>query len=171
VRWIVAAGAVVSMAAVLLVFQYGQPRILLAMARDGLLPPAMARVHPKYKTPWTLTLLTGLLVGAGSLIADDDATYDLTNIGTLFAFMIVCIGVMVLRVTDPQRPRAFRVPFVWVVAPLGVLACLWTMKGLPVEAWERFGVWLVIGLLLYFAYGWRKSRLRAQAEGAEAEGG
>ena len=161
VRWVVAAGAVVSMSAVLLVFQYGQPRILLAMARDGLLPDRMARVHPKYKTPWTLTILTGLLVGISSLVADDDATYDLTNIGTLFAFLLVCIGVMVLRVTDPDRKRPFRVPFVWVLAPLGALACIWTMAGLPPTAWERFFVWLVIGVALYFAYGWHHSRLRA----------
>lgn len=162
VRWIVAAGAVVSMSAVLLVFQYGQPRILLAMARDGLLPQRMAKVHPKYKTPWTLTIMTGLLVGIASLVADDDATYDLTNIGTLFAFMLVCIGVLVLRVVDPGRHRPFRVPFVWLVAPLGALACVWTMAGLPPEAWERFFVWLVIGLALYFAHGWRHSRLRAK---------
>jgi APA family basic amino acid/polyamine antiporter len=162
VQWLVAAGAVVSMSAVLLVFQYGQPRILLAMARDGLLPQRMAAIHPRYKTPWTLTLLTGLLVGVGSLVADDDATYDLTNIGTLFAFMLVCIGVMVLRVVDPNRPRPFRVPFVWAVAPLGAVACVWTMAGLPPTAWERFFVWLAIGLALYFAYGFRRSALRTR---------
>ncbi|AKF05708.1 amino acid permease [Sandaracinus amylolyticus] len=165
VQWLVAAGAVISLSAVLLVFQYGQPRILLAMARDGLLPKRMASVHPKYKTPWTLTILTGLLVGVGALVADDDATYDLTNIGTLFAFLLVCIGVMVLRVVDPSRPRPFRVPFVWVVAPLGAVACLWTMAGLPASAWERFAVWLVIGLALYFAYGWRNSVLGKKAGG------
>ncbi|UJR81686.1 amino acid permease [Sandaracinus amylolyticus] len=165
VQWLVAAGAVISLSAVLLVFQYGQPRILLSMARDGLLPKRMANVHPKYKTPWTLTILTGVLVGVGALVADDDATYDLTNIGTLFAFLLVCIGVMVLRVVDPNRPRPFRVPFVWVVAPLGAVACLWTMAGLPPTAWERFAVWLVIGLALYFAYGWRNSVLGKKTGG------
>lgn len=169
VQWLVAAGAVVSLSAVLLVFQYGQPRILLAMARDGLLPRRVATVHPKYRTPWTLTIMTGVLVGAGALLADDDATYDLTNIGTLFAFLLVCIGVMVLRVVDPTRPRPFRVPFVWVIAPLGALACLWTMAGLPAEAWERFFVWLAIGLAVYFAYGWRASVLRAQLEAQAGE--
>jgi APA family basic amino acid/polyamine antiporter len=166
VRWIVAAGAVVSMSAVLLVFQYGQPRILLAMARDGLLPKRMAAVHRKYRTPWATTILTGVLVGLGALIADDDATYDLTNIGTLFAFFLVCIGVLVLRIVDPARPRPFRVPAVWLVAPLGAAACVWTMAGLPREAWERFLIWLVIGLALYFSYGWRHSVLRARLAGA-----
>lgn len=158
--WIVALGAVVSMSAVLLVFQYGQPRILFAMARDGLLPERAARLHPRYKTPWTLTIATGIVVGAGALIADDDATYDLTNIGTLFAFFLVCVGVLVLRVVDPNRPRPFRVPFVWGVAPLGALACLFTMAGLPALAWERFALWLAVGMVVYFAYGFRRSKLR-----------
>jgi APA family basic amino acid/polyamine antiporter len=164
VQWLVAFGAVVSMGAVLLVFQYGQPRILLAMARDGLLPPSAARIHPRFKTPFTLTWLVGLVVALGSLVADDDATYDLTNIGTLFAFLLVCLGVMVLRRTDPDRPRPFRVPFVWVVAPLGVVACLLTIANLPPMAWVRFAVWMAIGLVVYFAYGYRRSVLgRASA--------
>jgi APA family basic amino acid/polyamine antiporter len=161
--WIVSAGAVVSMSAVLLVFQYGQPRILFAMARDGLLPERAAKLHPKYRTPWALTIGTGVVVALGSLVVDDDATYDLTNIGTLFAFFLVCIGVMVLRVVDPDRPRPFRVPFVWVVAPLGAAACVFTMAGLPAMAWERFGVWLVLGLVVYFAYGFWRSKLRTPA--------
>jgi APA family basic amino acid/polyamine antiporter len=158
--WIVAAGAVVSMAAVLLVFQYGQPRIFFAMARDGLLPPWAAKVHPRYRTPHVTTIVTGVLVALGSLVADDAATYDLTNIGTLSAFALVCIGVLVLRYLDPQRPRPFRVPFVWPVTLIGAAACLFVMKGLPPAAWERFGIWLVIGLALYFAYGYRNSTLR-----------
>jgi APA family basic amino acid/polyamine antiporter len=159
VSWLVSAGAVVSLTAVLLVFQYGQPRILLAMARDGLLPARMAKIHPKYKTPWMLTILTGILVGVGALFADDDATYDLTNIGTLFAFLLVCVGVLVLRVIDPKRPRPFRVPFVWAVAPLGAAACIWTMMGLPSGAWVRFIAWLAIGLVVYFAYGFWNATL------------
>jgi APA family basic amino acid/polyamine antiporter len=158
--WIVAAGAVVSLTAVLLVFQYGQPRIFLAMARDGLLPPWAARVHPKYRTPWAATIVTGLVVAAGSLVADENEIYDLTNIGTLAAFAIVCIGVLVLRIKEPERPRPFRVPFVWVVTLAGAGACLYVMKGLPVHAWERFGIWLAVGLALYFAYGYRHSKLR-----------
>jgi len=158
--WIVAAGAVVSLTAVLLVFQYGQPRIFLAMARDGLLPPWAARVHPKYRTPWAATIVTGLVVAAGSLVADENEIYDLTNIGTLAAFAIVCIGVLVLRIKEPERPRPFRVPFVWVVTLGGAAACLYVMQGLPAHAWERFGIWLLIGLALYFAYGYRHSKLR-----------
>ena len=160
VSWIVSAGAVVSMAAVLLVFQYGQPRIFYAMARDGLLPKFAAKIHPKYKTPHITTIITGVCVASAALIADDAATYDLTNIGTLAAFMLVCIGVLTLRKTDPDRHRPFRVPFVWPVAGGGALACLYVMRGLPSSAWVAFGVWLVIGLALYFLYGYKHSVLR-----------
>ena len=161
VGWVVALGAAVSMATVLLVFQYGQPRIFFAMARDGLLPAWAARVDPKTRIPWTTTLVTGVLVALGSLVGDAAETYDLTNIGTLFAFALVCAGVLVLRVKEPDRPRAFKVPFVWVVAPLGMAACVFVMIGLPIQAWERFGIWLAIGVAIYIAYGYRHSRLRA----------
>jgi APA family basic amino acid/polyamine antiporter len=157
---IVSFGAVVSLSAVLLVFQYGQPRIFFAMARDGLLPAWAARVHDRYRTPHITTLVTGVVVALGSLVADENEIYDLTNIGTLAAFAIVCGGVLVLRIKRPSLPRPFRVPFVWPVAVLGVLACLFTMWGLPRTAWERFGIWLAIGLVLYFAYGYRRSHLR-----------
>ncbi|MBA2301288.1 MAG: amino acid permease [Acidobacteria bacterium] len=158
--WFVAFGAVVSLTAVLLVFQYGQPRIFLAMARDGLLPGWAAKIHPKYRTPHVTTVLTGVVVAVGALFADENEIYDLTNIGTLFAFAIVCIGVLVLRYQEPERPRPFRVPFVWGVSLAGAAACLYVMKGLPTHAWERFGIWLVAGILLYFVYGYRKSNLR-----------
>jgi APA family basic amino acid/polyamine antiporter len=163
VGWIVALGAAVSMTAVLLVFQYGQPRIFFSMARDGLLPAWAARVDPKTRIPWMTTLITGLAVALGSLVGDAAETYDLTNIGTLFAFSLVCAGVLVLRVKEPDRPRAFRVPAVWLVAPLGIFACLFVMAGLPYQAWERFGIWLIIGTVLYVAYGYRHSRLRQSA--------
>jgi basic amino acid/polyamine antiporter, APA family len=161
VGWVVALGAAVSMSAVLLVFQYGQPRIFFAMARDGLLPQWAARVHPKTRVPYATTILTGIVVAVAAAIGDAAETYDLTNIGTLFAFALVCAGVLVLRVKEPGRPRPFKVPLVWVVAPLGMAACLFIMVGLPYQAWERFAVWLVLGLLLYFLYGVRHSRLRA----------
>jgi len=161
-QWVVSLGAIVSMTAVLLVFQYGQPRIFLAMARDGLLPAWAAKVHPERRVPHVTTLVTGLLVALGALVGDAAETYDLTNIGTLFAFVLVSIGVLVLRSIDPQRHRAFRVPFVWPVASASAAACLFIMWGLPREAWERFGIWLAIGLGLYFAYGRRRSRLRAR---------
>jgi APA family basic amino acid/polyamine antiporter len=156
---IVACGAVISLTAVLLVFQYGQPRILYAMARDGLLPAWASRIHPRYRTPHVTTLLTGVVVALGSLVADENEIYDLTNIGTLAAFAIVCLGVLVLRITQPGLPRPFRVPFIWPVSLVGAAACLYTMKGLPATAWERFGIWLAAGLVLYFAYGYRRSKL------------
>ena len=160
VGWVVALGAAVSMAAVLLVFQYGQPRIFFAMARDGLLPAWAARLHPATRVPSATTLLTGGLVAVAAAVGDAAETYDLTNIGTLFAFAIVSIGVVVLRVVEPDRPRPFKVPFVWVVGPLGAAACAFIMVGLPVQAWERFGLWLGLGLVVYAAYGYRHSRLR-----------
>jgi basic amino acid/polyamine antiporter, APA family len=159
--WIVSFGAVVSLTGVLLVFQYGQPRIFLAMARDGLLPPWAAKISAKRKVPHVTTWITGLVVAGGALLADENEIYDLTNIGTLSAFAIVCIGVLVLRYVDPARPRPFRVPFVWPVTLLGAGACLYTMTGLPRTAWERFGIWLAIGTLLYVSYGYWHSRLRA----------
>jgi len=157
---IVALGAAVSMSAVLLVFQYGQPRIFFAMARDGLLPQWAAKIDAKTRVPYTTTLVTGIVVALGSLIGDAAETYDLTNIGTLFAFALVSAGVLVLRIKEPARERPFRVPLVWVVAPLGIVACLFVMLGLPRQAWERFGIWLVIGVVLYALYGHRHSRLR-----------
>jgi APA family basic amino acid/polyamine antiporter len=162
VGWVVALGAAVSMTAVLLVFQYGQPRIFFSMARDGLLPQWAAKIHPRTRIPHVTTLLTGLLVAFASLIGDAAETYDLTNIGTLFAFAIVCIGVLVLRLVEPDRPRPFRVPFVWPVALGGAAGCIFIMRGLPVQAWERFGIWLALGLILYVVYGYRHSRLRRE---------
>jgi APA family basic amino acid/polyamine antiporter len=165
VGWIVALGAAVSMSAVLLVFQYGQPRIFFAMARDGLLPQWAAKIHPRTRIPWATTLVTGAFVAAWSLIGDAGETYDLTNIGTLFAFMLVSIGVLVLRFKEPDRPRPFRVPLPWVVCILSASACVFIMYGLPAAAWRRFGWWLVIGLVIYFAYGFKHSRLRAGVDG------
>ena len=161
--WFVAFGAVVSLTAVLLVFQYGQPRIFYAMARDGLLPSWAAKIHPKYRTPHITTVATGLVVAIGSLFLDENEIYDLTNIGTLSAFAIVCIGVLVLRRTDPDRPRPFRVPAVWLVTLVGAGACIYVMTGLPIRAWERFGIWMAAGLALYFVYGYRHSKLRGRA--------
>jgi APA family basic amino acid/polyamine antiporter len=166
--WLVALGAVFSMTAVLLVFQYGQPRIFYAMARDGLLPQWAAKIHAKTRTPYITTIITGIFVALWSLVGDAGETYDLTNIGTLFAFALVCIGVLVLRYTEPDRPRPFRVPFVWPVCLGGAAACLFVMKGLPPQAWERFGWWLVIGLVIYVAYGYRNSVLRRASRDASS---
>jgi APA family basic amino acid/polyamine antiporter len=99
-------------------------------------------------------------VAVGALVAEENTIYDLTNIGTLAAFALVCVGVLVLRVREPERPRPFRVPLIWPVSLLGAAACIFVMKGLPIRAWQMFGVWLAIGLLLYFTYGFRHSVLR-----------
>ncbi len=159
---IVAFGATVSMAAVLLVFQYGQPRIFFAMARDGLMPEWVARVDPKTRIPYAATLWVGVIVAVASMVGDAAETYDLTNIGTLFAFTLVCAGVLFLRVKQPDRERPFKVPFVWVIAPLGMAACMFIMVGLPTQAWIFFGWWLLIGLIIYVGYGYRHSKLRRQ---------
>lgn len=166
--WLVALGAVFSTTAVLLVFQYGQPRIFYAMARDGLLPRWAATLSKKTRVPYTTTIITGVFVASWALIGDANETYDLTNIGTLFAFALVCIGVLVLRYTDPDRPRPFRVPFVWPVCIGGAAACVFVMWGLPGLAWERFGYWLIIGVAIYVLYGYRNSVLRKAAQRSNA---
>jgi APA family basic amino acid/polyamine antiporter len=158
-----AAGAVIAMTAVLLVFQLGQPRILLAMSRDGLLSPWFAKIHPRYRTPHVSTILTGVFVGFFSAIANIDEIVQLTNIGTLFAFSLVCMGILILRRREPNRPRRFRVPFVPVTPLLGIGMCLFLMAGLPGVTWIRFGLWLLAGLGLYFVYGARRSRLATAA--------
>src|SRR5438874_4456189 len=159
VGWVVALGAIVSMSAVLLVFQYGQPRIFFAMARDGLLPPWAARISARRRVPHITTIITGVFVALWALIGDANETYNLTNIGTLFAFALVSAGVIVLRYTEPARPRPFRVPWFLVVAPLSVVLCIYVMLGLPAETWIRFAVWLAIGLIIYWSYSYRHSRL------------
>jgi APA family basic amino acid/polyamine antiporter len=158
---VVALGSVVAQTAVLFVFQLGQPRILLAMSRDGLLPPIFARVHPRFGTPYVATVATGVLVGAGSAVASIDEMVDLTNIGTLFAFVLVCIGIIILRHREPDRPRPFRVPFgSWLIPSAGIASCLLLVAYLPPPSWLRFVGWLVVGLVIYAAYGFRRSTLR-----------
>ncbi len=153
-------GAVVSMASVLLVFQLGQPRIFFSMARDGLLPQWAAKLHPRYRTPHVTTILTGVFVAFFAAFANINEVIELTNIGTLFAFVVVAIGVMVLRIREPDRHRPFRTPFIWFVAPAAVVSCGYLMLQLPWITWERFLLWLAAGLVLYFVYGYRRSRLR-----------
>ncbi len=168
----VALGSVVAHTAVLLVFQLGQPRIFFSMARDGLLPQSFARVHPRFRTPHVTTIWTGVLVGVGASFLNITDMIDLTNIGTQFAFILVCAGVLALRIKDPGRPRAFRCPAVWLVAPLGIICSIYFMAGLPGRTWVRFAVWLVVGAIIYAFYGYRRSRLgiaalRGVAEGAD----
>ena len=155
---LVALGSVIAHTAVLLVFQLGQPRIFFSMARDGLLPKSFARVHPRFRTPHVTTILTGVAVGGVAAVASIDEMVDLTNIGTLFAFVLVCIGVPILRYTDPTRPRPFRVPFGPYLLPLlGVASCLFLMFYLPPASWWRFIGWLVLGFSIYSAYGYSRS--------------
>jgi APA family basic amino acid/polyamine antiporter len=156
---IVAFGSVVAHTAVLLVFQLGQPRILMSMSRDGLLPPLFSRVHPRFRTPFFATLVTGIFVAVGSALASLEEMADLCNIGTLSAFLLVCVGILVLRRRDPHRVRPFRTPWVPVVPLLGVAACCWLLAGLPTLAWIRFAVWLAAGIVCYILYGRRHSRL------------
>jgi basic amino acid/polyamine antiporter, APA family len=167
-RLIISLGAVVAMGSVLLVFQLGQPRIFFSMARDGLLPPVLAKVHPKYKTPYVGTILTGVFVASFAAFANIAEVVDLTNIGTLFAFVLVSAGVIFLRRIDPARPRPFRVPWVPITPLISIVACLYLMLQLPVVTWIRFAIWLVVGLVIYFTYGYTHSTLRRRAA-AEGE--
>jgi basic amino acid/polyamine antiporter, APA family len=157
---IVAFGSVVAHTAVLLVFQLGQPRIFFSMARDGLLPQSFAKVHPKFRTPHVTTILTGLVVGVCSMFTSIDEMVDLTNIGTLFAFVLVCIGILILRKREPERQRSFKTPLVPLIPVLGIISCLYLMLGLPWITWARFGLWLIVGMVIYFLYGYKKSVLR-----------
>ena len=166
---LVSAGALAGMTSVLLVFQLGQPRIFMAMARDGLLPQYFSKIHPRFRTPYVTTIWTGLIVGGVAMVTDIGSLADLTNIGTLFAFCLVCVGVLVLRRTDPTRHRPFRVPLVPLVPIIGVLMCAGLMFSLLVETWIRFIAWLAIGLLIYFFYGVRHSLLRRGIDTGETE--
>ncbi len=168
---LVSAGALAGMTSVLLVFQLGQPRIFMAMARDGLLPQYFAKIHPRYRTPHITTIWTGVIVGVVSMFTNIGSLADLTNIGTLFAFILVCCGVVVLRRTDPGRHRPFRVPFVPVFPIIGVILCAALMLSLPVLTWLRFFVWLIIGLVIYFLYGIRHSKLREGIDTGDTEEG
>ncbi|HEU4569700.1 MAG TPA: amino acid permease [Gemmatimonadales bacterium] len=162
-RFIIALGAVIAMGSVLLVFQLGQPRIFYSMARDGLLPPFIAKIHPKYRTPHVGTILTGLFVGGFAAVANIAEVVDLTNIGTLFAFILVSLGVIILRVKEPDRPRPFRVWGSPWTPLISVAACFYLMYQLPLITWIRFGIWLAVGLVIYFLYGMKHSKLRKSA--------
>ena len=166
---LISAGALAGITSVLLVFQIGQPRIFMAMARDGLLPQYFARIHPRYRTPHITTIWTGVAVGGVAMLTDIGSLADLTNIGTLFAFVLVCLGVIVLRRKQAERPRPFRVPLVPLFPILGVLFCGVLMLSLPIETWIRFFVWLAIGLCIYFLYGLWHSKLRSGIDTGRTE--
>src|SRR5436189_2452148 len=152
-------GAIAGLSSVILVMLLGQSRIFWTMADDGLLPPFVSRVHPRFRTPWITSILTGIGVAIVSAIFTVREAGSLVSIGTLLAFVIVSIGVLVLRIREPDLPRTFKTPLVWVVAPLGALSALYLMWFLPWRTWERLIIWFVIGMVIYFVYGVRRSKL------------
>lgn len=162
---IVAFGSVVAQTAVLLVFQLGQPRIFMSMSRDGLLPGVFRKVHPRFRTPHISTILTGVFVAAFAALASIDEVVDLTNIGTLFAFILVCAGIIVLRIKEPNRPRPFRAPGGLALPIFGIISCLYLVYFLPPTSWLRFAAWLNFGFVIYVAYGAVHSRLTGRGAG------
>jgi APA family basic amino acid/polyamine antiporter len=162
-RPIIKIGAIAGLSSVILVMLLGQPRIFYTMSKDGLLPPVFSAVHPKFRTPWVAQILTGVTAMLVAGLFPIGLLGELVSIGTLLAFAIVCAGVFVLRFTDPQIHRPFRTPAFWLIAPLGVIFCGYLMYGLPADTWARLIVWMVIGLVIYFTYGCRHSKVRRQA--------
>jgi APA family basic amino acid/polyamine antiporter len=138
----------------------GQPRIFFSMSRDGLLPKSFARVHPKFKTPYITTIWTGIFVAVFSAFCNIDEMANLCNIGTLFAFILVCLGVIVLRIKQPERIRPFKLPGSFFIPVMGIFFCLYLILGLDKVTWIRFFVWLGLGLIIYFLYGYKNSELR-----------
>jgi APA family basic amino acid/polyamine antiporter len=152
-------GAIAGLSSVILVLLLGQSRVFWSMARDGLLPRFVSQVHPRFRTPWITTIVTGVLVGLFSGLFSVREAGSLCSIGTLLAFVIVSVSVLVLRIREPELPRGFRTPWIWFVAPMGALSSIYLMISLPWRTWERLLIWFAIGLVAYFAYGIRNSQL------------
>ncbi len=170
---LIAAGGLAGMTSVLLITFLSQARIFLAMARDGLLPQRVfGAVHEKFKTPHISTMLTGGIICVVAAFTSIQTLEKMVNIGTLFAFVIVCAAVLILRIKRPDAHRPFRCPALFVVAPLGILVNVTMMLFLPIETWERLVYWLLAGLVLYFAYGFWNSAIgkRMRSEGAANNG-
>jgi APA family basic amino acid/polyamine antiporter len=168
-RPIIKIGAIAGLSSVILVMMLGQPRIFYTMSKDGLLPPVFSAVHPKFRTPWIAQILTGAIAMLVAGLFPIGLLGELVSIGTLLAFAIVCAGVFVLRFTDPEIPRPFRTPAFWLIAPLGVIFCGYLMCGLPADTWARLIVWMAIGLVIYFTYGCRHSKLQKPAAPARPD--
>ncbi len=158
---IVKLGAIAGLSSVILVMLLSQPRIFYSMARDGLLPPVVARIHPRFRTPWITTIITGMIVMVAAGTIPISIAGELTSIGTLFAFAVVSAGVVWLRITQPDVHRPFKAPLIWFTGPMGVLCAIGLMVTLPGDTWIRLVVWMAIGLVIYFAYGMHNSVLGA----------
>ncbi|MCH6553979.1 MAG: amino acid permease, partial [Acidobacteria bacterium] len=158
-EYLITVGALLGMISSILVYQMGQARIWFAMSRDRLLPDFFSRVHPKYQTPYVSTWIAGIVVAIPAGLWDIGDLAELSDIGTLFAFALVCVAVLVLRRKRPDLKRGFRVPFMPVTPILGILSCLILMGSLPLRTWGRFIVWLALGLVIYFSYGRKRSTL------------
>ena len=159
-RWLVEIGAMVGLASVVLVMIIAQPRIFMIMGRDGMLPPVFAKIHPRYRTPHINTLITGAGIALLAAIFPLDILGDLVSMGTLIAFVAVCLGVLILRRTRPELPRTFRVPAATLTCTLGVFSCLVLLYWENWYNWSLMGLWTLLGLVIYFGYGYRHSRLR-----------
>jgi len=155
----VAYAAVIALPSVILMMMFGQTRVLFTMSRDGLMPKMFSKVHPKFFTPHVVTITTGVFVAAFAACFPVDWLADVSNAGTLFAFLVVAVGVMILRRTDPSRPRAFKTPFIWVVGPLAVAGCLLLFFSLGMLTVKLFFAWAAIGLVVYFTYARKRSHM------------